>query len=159
MSPPIHPLTSSQGAVFLINSWQEYFHCAPSYEGEALFRSYGCFFAEFLGDTSLVRLGLLDLTTCVGLRYGPFLPNLRSFSWKHALQALLCRSSGLRHRLETGLNPASRIFLGHILTAQTSNPIMCLAYYTSSLHRNKNGCRNINLLSIGCGYRHPLRPD
>ena len=38
--------------------------------GQALYRRYGRFFAEFLGDLSLVRLGLLDLTTCVGLRYG-----------------------------------------------------------------------------------------
>ena len=52
---------------------------------KALFRSYGCFFAEFLGDHSLVRLGLLDLITCVGLRYGLHLDNLRSFSWKRAL--------------------------------------------------------------------------
>ena len=37
---------------------------------EALFRSYGCFFAEFLGEHSLVRLTLLELITCVGLRYG-----------------------------------------------------------------------------------------
>ena len=49
---------------------------------QALFRSYGCFFAEFLGELSLVRLGLLDLTTCVGLRYGFSIFNLRSFSWK-----------------------------------------------------------------------------
>ena len=53
--------------------------------GQALFRSYGCFFAEFLGDLSLVRLGLLDLITCVGLRYGSYIDNLRSFSWKRAL--------------------------------------------------------------------------
>ena len=50
--------------------------------GQALFRSYGCFFAEFLGEYSLVRLGLLDLTTCVGLRYGLHIRNPRSFSWK-----------------------------------------------------------------------------
>jgi len=49
---------------------------------EALFRSYGRFFAEFLGDISPVRLGLLDLTTCVGLRYGLLIFNLRSFSRK-----------------------------------------------------------------------------
>ena len=53
--------------------------------GEALFLSYGCFFAEFLGDQSLVRLGLLDLTTCVGLRYGFYYIVLRDFSWKRAL--------------------------------------------------------------------------
>jgi len=70
--------------VFLINSWQDYFRCGPHSEeiGQALFRSYGCFFAEFLGELSLVRLGLLDLTTCVGLGYGFFIFNLRSFSWK-----------------------------------------------------------------------------
>ena len=46
-------------------------------ERQALSRSYGRFFAEFLKDPSLVRLGLLDLTTCVGLRYGTatFNPN------------------------------------------------------------------------------------
>ena len=53
--------------------------------GEALFRSYGCFFAEFLGEHSLVRLTLLELTTCVGLRYGFYNVMLREFSWKRAL--------------------------------------------------------------------------
>ena len=53
--------------------------------GEALSRSYGCFFAEFLGDHSLVRLGLLDLITCVGLRYGFYIHKFREFSWKRAL--------------------------------------------------------------------------
>gem|GEM_PF-7069667 len=38
--------------------------------GKALSRSYGRFFAEFLNHVSLVRLGLLDLLTCVGLWYG-----------------------------------------------------------------------------------------
>ena len=47
--------------------------------------TYGRFFAEFLEDISLVRLGLLDLTTCVGLRYGLIISNLRRFSWKRAL--------------------------------------------------------------------------
>ena len=52
--------------------------------GQALSRSYGRFFAEFLKDLSLVRLGLLDPTTCVGLRYGTTTFNLRSFSRKRA---------------------------------------------------------------------------
>src|SRR3989344_2858739 len=110
-SPPIHPLTSSQGAVFLINSRQGFFRCDPAtakhwprktpnergttrkkfirilsatvcvksaifcgqcfaLTGRALLLTYGRFFAEFLEEHSLVRLGLLDLTTCVGLRYG-----------------------------------------------------------------------------------------
>jgi hypothetical protein len=37
---------------------------------QALSLSYGRFFAEFLEEHSPVRLGLLDLPTCVGLRYG-----------------------------------------------------------------------------------------
>ena len=40
--------------------------------GQALFRSYGRLFAEFLDEESLVHLGLLDLSTCVGLRYGSY---------------------------------------------------------------------------------------
>ena len=52
---------------------------------QALSRSYGCFFAEFLEKHSLVRLSLLDSTTCVGFRYGFFSVMLRSFSRKAAL--------------------------------------------------------------------------
>ncbi len=48
--------------------------------GQALSRSYGRFFAEFLEKNSLVRLSLLDSTTCVGFRYGFFFVMLRSFS-------------------------------------------------------------------------------
>lgn len=68
--------------MFLVNSRQRYFRCGPNKLGQALFRSYGRFFAEFLGEHSLVRLGLLDLITCVGLRYGRVRIVLRSFSWK-----------------------------------------------------------------------------
>lgn len=73
--------------MFLLNSRQEIFRCGPkrlATPGQALSRSYGRFFAEFLKDPSLVRLGLLDPTTCVGLRYGTILLNLRSFSRKRA---------------------------------------------------------------------------
>ena len=38
--------------------------------GQTLSRSYGRCIAEFLSEDSLVHLGLLDLSTCVGLRYG-----------------------------------------------------------------------------------------
>ena len=44
--------------------------------GQTLFRSYGRLFAEFLNEESLVRLGLLDLSTCVGLRYGWRVPRV-----------------------------------------------------------------------------------
>jgi hypothetical protein len=38
--------------------------------GQTLSLSYGRCIAEFLDEESLVHLGLLDLSTCVGLRYG-----------------------------------------------------------------------------------------
>ena len=47
----------------------------PKELGRALSRSYGRYFAEFLKDLSLVRLSLLDSTTCVGLRYGTIMLN------------------------------------------------------------------------------------
>ena len=46
--------------------------------------TYGRFFAEFLEDLSLVRLALLELNTCVGLRYDLNIDTRRSFSWKRA---------------------------------------------------------------------------
>lgn len=64
--------------MFLLNSRQEIFRCGPSYpkiDGQTLSLSYGRFFAEFLEDLSLVRLSLLDSTTCVGLRYGTTMLN------------------------------------------------------------------------------------
>ena len=157
MSPPIHPLSSSQGAVFLLNSCQRYFSCGPSVkEGQALFRSYGCFFAEFLGDLSLVRLGLLDLITCVGLRYGSRIDNLRSFSRGSALWRSRLRVSLLY------LDTASKRGSGFTKSRPHStdaNPIMRATYCSPSLHRSIRKSRNINRVPIGCGVRHPLRTD
>ena len=85
VSPPIHRLTTSQEAVFLINSWQGCFWCFLNKFRKALSLTYGCFFAEFLEDLSLVHLTLLELTTCVGLRYGLYIFKLREFSRKFAL--------------------------------------------------------------------------
>ena len=92
--------------------------------GQALFRSYGCFFAEFLEDLSLVRLGLLDLTTCVGLRYGFCIVILREFSWKLALHHFLHRSEEF---------------------SRCSELMMCGFSYTSSLQyeRKSNNTRYI----------------
>jgi len=51
---------------------------------QTLYRRYGRFFAEFLKDDSLVPLGLLALSTCVGFRYGAVYNNRRRFSRTHA---------------------------------------------------------------------------
>ena len=75
--------------------------------GQALFRSYGCFFAEFLGDVSLVRLGLLDLITCVGLRYGFYNNKFRKFSWRIALRDQRRRTATFLVYLDSGFNPVA----------------------------------------------------
>ena len=54
---------------------------AASRSWQALFRSYGRLFAEFLDEESLVHLGLLDLSTCVGLRYGRLRPRALGLFW------------------------------------------------------------------------------
>jgi hypothetical protein len=54
---------------FQKENWQ--CHCLLDIvTGQTLSRSYGRCIAEFLDEESLVHLGLLDLSTCVGLRYG-----------------------------------------------------------------------------------------
>ena len=49
--------------------------------GQTLSRSYGRYIAEFLNEDSLVHLGLLDLSTCVGLRYGRRYTRVRKLFW------------------------------------------------------------------------------
>ena len=44
-----------------------------------------CYFAEFLNQSSLKRLRILSLPTCVRLRYGHFVNSLRGFSWQHGI--------------------------------------------------------------------------
>ena len=67
---------------------------------QALSLTYGCFFAEFLEEHSPVRLGLLDLTTCVGLRYGSYNFKLRDFSWKALRMNFLARRLRFSHPRE-----------------------------------------------------------
>ena len=93
-----------------------YFRCGPNKLGQAIFRSYGRFFAEFLEDLSLVHLGLLALITCVGLRYGVLMVMLRSFSWKRAPVYLVQPKPS--HLCSTWID-AWRIYLPHVLIAQT----------------------------------------
>ena len=69
----------------MVNSRLGNFNCGRSCERQTLLLTYGRFFAEFLEDLSLVRLTLLELNTCVGLRYGSCIDEFRSFSWKRAL--------------------------------------------------------------------------
>ena len=70
--PGISPYTSAcafAGTCVFGKQSLEIFSCGPHCCGQALSLSYGRCFAEFLNEGYLVRLGLLDLFTCVGLRY------------------------------------------------------------------------------------------
>ena len=71
-------------------------------------------FAEFLNHSYLVRLGMLYLTTCVGLGYGPYVCSLEAFlgsrgspnspqSAMHHLSGLM--SDGFAYRSPYGLAP------------------------------------------------------
>ena len=68
-----------------LNSLKRVFFTAPDLAGKqlrigcntrgrTLSLSYGRCIAEFLDEESLVHLGLLALSTCVGLRYGRLVP-------------------------------------------------------------------------------------
>ena len=162
MSPPIHPLASSQGAVFLVNSCQRYFSCGP-------FTLAG-YWASLIPKLRLlfcrVPWGRLTRSPCstraehlcrfaVRLLCNKF----REFSWKVALHYFPRRTGTSSLQLESALKPAARIFLGNILKARTSNPIMRNAYLPPSSHHLHSQSGNINPVSIGCGSLHFLRPD
>src|SRR5699024_11454441 len=69
VSAPIHPLSSSQSPVFLINSRLGLFTAADHWSAPLLPKLRG-HFAEFLNESSLAHLRILSSSTCVGLRYG-----------------------------------------------------------------------------------------
>ena len=58
-----------------------------------------CQFAEFLSYGSLKRLGILYLSTCVGLRYGHHNDSLRGFSRKHGIDHFARSEDRTRYHL------------------------------------------------------------
>src|SRR6185369_16496904 len=80
-------LATSHGPVFLVNS-RFSLVCATGSRSHRkgvhvgpvpLLPKLRGYFAEFLNHSSLVRLGILYLTTCVGLGYGPCMSSLEAF--------------------------------------------------------------------------------
>lgn len=141
--------------MFLINSRQEIFRCGPHCWGQTLSRSYGRFFAEFLKGISLVRLSLLDSTTCVGLRYGTAMVNPNEVFLGSALLTL-------RETVVSRCDPSWTYVPDLPNThpqSSNGNPIIRCEYSTPSLHRTIVVCRNINLLSIASPIRDLLRTD
>ena len=137
VSPPIHPLTSSQGAVFLINSCQRYFRCGPSLlrvQGKPYSKVTAAFLPSSLKTSHSFALVystwspvsvcgtdsiLLTLDTFLGsVLYKIYLgePKHLSFAWKSTLKW------------------SSRIFLGIFLTniLKSNNELHILPFVLSS---------------------------
>ena len=125
---------------------------------QALSRSYGRFFAEFLKGLSLVRLGLLDLITCVGLRYGTVVYNVEDFLGS-ALTTLTYPKAHLQATLGSDIKVRSADLPTPHPHATSDNPISRSNYSTPSLHRNTTVSWNINHVSIASPIRDRLRPD
>ena len=79
--------------MFLVNSRSPHFTATPLRSMSKslhatrahLLPKLRCYFAEFLNQSSLKRLRILSLPTCVGLRYGYSIISLRGFSWQHGI--------------------------------------------------------------------------
>ena len=117
-----------------------------------------CQFAEFLSHGSLKRLGILYLSTCVGLRYGHRGDSLRGFSRKHGVSDFAQSEDWTRHHLST-LNgptdfptgPAYELDPGR---PTPGTPTLLRPPFTQTPPRR---CRNINLPSIAYAFRPRLR--
>ena len=78
-------LKSSHGPVFLVNSRFPLFSATTTSSTRRspavapLLPKLRGHFAEFLNHSSPERLSILYLTTCVGLRYGPYMHSLEAF--------------------------------------------------------------------------------
>ena len=148
MSHPIRPLAGWQSAVFLLNSRLGLLTAAPigmpggTPAGAPLIPRLRGYFAEFLDVVSPARLGLLDPSTCVGLRYGP--P-------RHG------RGAGFSRRPARASPPARR----RAGTPRSRGdphfqPGACAAGRVTGA-AVRGGCRNVRLPSIGYAFRPGLR--
>ena len=103
--------------MFLVNSRSPRFSAAPlGSTGEPLHLARAhllpklrCNFAEFLNQSSLKRLRILSLPTCVGLRYDQHIHSLRGFSWQHGISHFV---SATRNRHHLSVFTRTRIFQG-----------------------------------------------
>ncbi len=116
--------------------------------GQTLSRSYGRCIAEFLDEESLVHLGLLDLSTCVGLRYGRLClltPLLFLPAWLTEISLL---------------QPFIRVSPLLLETTCLDGYSQKSAQATTPCHMEEQHCRygNINPLSIAYATRLGLGP-
>jgi hypothetical protein len=159
-------LRFQQSPVFLLNSHespftaaQSPFPCTGSKDWAPLLPKLRGQFAEFLNESSLARLRIFSLPTCVGLRYGHTVHSRRGFSGQRswaaspALRRTRARLSGLT---------APRVCLGNLPTSLSPH-IQTWAglpfCVTPSLITRTMWFRNINRMSIIYALRPRLRTD
>ena len=140
----MRPHASWQSAVFLLNSRLGLLTAAPRAavalaRGAPLLPRLRGYFAEFLNMVSLAHLGLLDPSTCVGLRYGPARPDA---------------TADFLGRRTTGFASASR---PRLPLARPPLPAGGPAVMRRLRIRSRAGLRNVRLTSIGYALRPRLR--
>ena len=156
MSPPIHPLTSSQGAVFLINSRLGIFRCGPDlHQGRPYSEVTAAFLPSSLRTSHSFALVYSTKPPVSVYGTGSLQLSLEDFLGS-ALRIIYPGEPG--HFSYAWTNVA-RIFLKLHPHVRDTHPIMCDTYSPPSLHRIATRSRNINRVSIACGFRHSLRPD
>ena len=130
--------TSSHGPVFLINSRFPLFSATPqrfqphgpSHRGAPLLPKLRGHFAEFLNHSSPERLSIFNLTTCVGLGYGPYTHIARGFSRQQRITTIT-QQLGYASRLTQNIDRISQVDVPHAYT-KTSNTWR--GYLTASPH-------------------------
>ncbi len=153
-----------QSPVFLVNSRLGHFSATPSGSTREVLHPNGVpllpklrgEFAEFLSERSLTRLGILSLSTCVGLRYGQIRVSLEVFLGS------VESTSNLPPKLPAWLSSAlmtSRICLRSPPKSPPRIPIpsMPILLRHPIVQTSLTWRRNINLLSIAYAVRPRLR--
>jgi hypothetical protein len=115
-----------------------------------------CQFAEFLNQSSLKRLGILSLPTCVGLRYGRSIDSLRGFSWQHGINHFMgikpsSSPLGVIGEADLPTSPAYRLEPGRPTPGWPT--LLRPPFTQTSIKRY----RNINLFPIAYASRPRLR--
>ena len=154
-----------QSPVFLVNSRLGHLIATPSSSGREvlhptrvpLLPKLRGEFAEFLSERSLTRLGILSLSTCVGLRYGQQRNSLEVFPGRVESTSWFGRSRILLATLGVNGPPDLPKRPTYVTTAHfqpDGSPILLRHPIVQS---RLYWCRNINLLSIAYAFRPRLR--
>jgi hypothetical protein len=110
-----------------------------SLDRQALYRRYGRFFAEFLSEKSLVPLGLLALSTSVGLRYDASSLNLEVFLGRLFDYINEVKTSSYQYARSSPLKVDNRICQIAKALVLNAKPIRRIISFPPSLHRTRKG--------------------